>query len=372
MLGLAVFLWAFIGVPWAAEVTEPVQEHRGIWVTRWTYQSADHVREIMDDIAQAGFNAVYFQVRGQHDAFYASKIEPWAKDLTGQLGKNPGWDPLAVAVEAGHERGLEVHAYLNAFPMWRGPESPGDTTPAHAWTEHPEWAVADMDGTPMTLNDGYVFASPGNKDVRERLVAVAADVARRYRVDGIHLDYIRYPGEAYGRDLASLSAWEAAGRPSFADWRRAQVTAAVAGVQDAVGVPVSAAVWGVYVNRWGWPEVSEGRNGYYQDANAFTQSGAADALLPMIYWPVNPGGRLDFGVLIRDHLSRANGKHVYAGVLADPKTGVEPVIEAILTARKAGAHGVVLFEYTQSKLWFKTLRERVFQQAAVTPDMAWR
>ena len=372
MLALVAFLWGFVGVVLGAESVEPLREHRGIWVTRWTYKSPDQVREIMDDVALAGFNAVYFQVRGQHDAFYASKLEPWARDLTGELGRDPGWDPLAIAVEAGHQRGLQVHAYLNAFPMWRGDTPPGETKPKHAWNANPDWTVADLDGSPMTLNEGYVFASPGNADVRRRLAEVAADVARRYPVDGIHLDYIRYPGEPYGRDLASLAAWEAEGRPPFADWRRDQVTAAVQGVQTVVDVPVSAAVWGVYTNRWGWADVSEGRNDYYQDADAFTKTGAADALVPMIYWPVNPGGRLDFGVLVRDHLSRANGKHVYAGVLADPKVGVESLIQAILSARKAGAHGVVVFEYTQSKAWFKTLKERVFQQPAVTPDMAGR
>ena len=361
-----------ISMAFGVERELPLQEHRGVWVTRWTYKSPNDVRQIFTDIAGAGFNAVYFQVRGQHDAFYTSDIEPWAQDLTGVLGKDPGWDPLAVAVQMGKVHGVEVHAYINAFPLWRGETAPSEARPQHAWNLHPDWAVADLDGTPMTLNENYVFASPGNPDVRQRLVAVATDIARRYEVDGIHLDYIRYPGQEFGRDLSSMAAWESAGRPAFDDWRRLQVTEAVAAVQNAVSVPVSAAVWGVYENRWGWAGVSEGRNDYFQDADAFTQQGAADALLPMIYWPMNPGGRLDFGVLVRDHVSRANGRHVYAGVLADSSIGIDGLIATIREARKAGANGVVVFEYTNSKEWMQTLKEQVFEKPAVTPKMGWR
>jgi len=372
MLAFFILLFGLTSVASSAGTGPKMVEHRGIWVTRWTYKSPEQVREIMAEVAGAGFNAVYFQVRGQHDAFYRSDIEPWAKDLTGELGKDPGWDPLAVAVDAGHSHGLEVHAYLNAFPMWRGEIGPDVSKPLHAWRTNPEWLVADLDGTPMGLNEGYVYASPGNAEVRDRLVAVVADIIKRYAVDGIHLDHIRYPGEQYGRDLPAMAAWESAGRPAFDDWRRTVVTEAVAAVQAVSSVPVSAAVWGVYENRWGWTEVSEGRNGYFQDADAFTKTGAADALLPMIYWPVNPGGRLDFGVLVRDHVARANGRHVYAGVLADSSVGIEPLIATILEARKAGSHGVVVFEYTQSRAWFGALKERVFQDSAVTPPMGWR
>ena len=156
MLTLSVLFFSWLGVALGADTVDPMREHRGIWVTRWTYRSADQVREIMDEVAQAGFNAVYFQVRGQHDAFYRSDIEPWAKDLTGVLGQDPGWDPLAVAVEAGHERGLEVHAYLNAFPMWRGETPPGEASPEHVWRTHPDWvrhqdaiAAMQMKGEPV-------------------------------------------------------------------------------------------------------------------------------------------------------------------------------------------------------------------------------
>ncbi len=347
-------------------------ELRGIWVTRWTYGSAEDVVRIMNDVADAGFNTVYFQVRGQHDAYYSSTIEPWTDGLSGTIGKDPGWDPLAVAIESGHARELEVHAYINSFTLWRGLKAPGRSNPLHAWHTDADWVVATEDGMPSVLNDGYVYASPGQRGVRERLAAVAKEIATRYPVDGIHLDHIRYPGPEHGYDLGSLAAWEEDGRPDFGDWRRQQVNKAVAGVQAAVDVPVSAAVWGVYTNRWGWPGISEGRNAYFQDADAFTREGHVDALLPMIYWPVNPGGRLDFGALVEDHVARANGRHVYAGVRTDPEWDAQAIIDCIESARKAGAHGVVLFEYSEGKPYFDALKSSVFSKPARPPKMDWR
>ena len=347
-------------------------ELRGIWVTRWTYASASDVRRIMSEVSEAGFNAVFFQVRGQHDAFYPSAIEPWAAELTGALGKDPGWDPLAVAVEAGHAHGLQVHAYINAFTLWRGESPPAVVEPLHAWHRHPEWIAADSEGLPMALNAHYVFASPGNPEVRRRLAAVAKDIADRYPIDGIHLDYIRYPGRDQGHDLASLAAWEADGRPDFSAWRRQAVTRAVAEVRGAVSVPVTAAVWGLYKNPWGWTEVSEGFADYHQDANAFTAQGHVDGLIPMTYWTVAPGQRLDVEAIINDHMTRSNGRHVYAGVRADPAWSAEQVEAVIRAARRQGAHGVVLFEYREGRRLFEHLRQGVFAQPAKPPKMKWR
>jgi len=372
MIALVLAITMHISVAFGQARTLGPAEVRGIWVTRWTYRSADDVTRIMDEVADAGFNTVYFQVRGQHDAYYKSTIEPWSDGLTGTLGQDPGWDPLGVAIKAGHARGLEVHAYINSFTMWRGIEPPSQSVPAHAWLTDADWLVAAEDGMPAALNEGYVYASPGQAEVRERLAAVAKDIADRYPVDGIHLDHIRYPGPEHGHDLGSMAAWEQDGQPDFSDWRRAQVNKAVAGVMAAVDVPVSAAVWGVYTNPWGWAGVSEGRNAYFQDSDAFTRDGHVDALLPMIYWRVNPGGRLDFTALVEDHVSRANGRHVYAGIRTDPAWGAEAVIACIESARKAGAHGVVLFEYSEGKAYFNALKASVFKQPARPLKMDWR
>jgi uncharacterized lipoprotein YddW (UPF0748 family) len=348
------------------------EELRGIWITRWSWSSPAEIEAMMADVAASGFNTVFFQVRGTFDAYYDSGVEPWAARLTGTLGQDPGWDPLAVAVEAGHTQGLAVHAYLNTFPLWRGTEPPGESTPPHALAAHPQWLIADGTGEPQALNSSYVFASPGNPSVQAHIRSVATDIVRNYAVDGVHLDYIRYPGAGYSHDATSEARWAAEGG-DWGDWQRAQVVATAAGVYDAVDVPVTAAVWGVHTNVFGWSGVSQGAVDYYQDSFAFLEAGALDANIPMIYWPVAEveGSRLDFRVLVRDHVSHAAGRHVYAG-MGGESVDFEQLVACIEVAREEGADGVVVFDYSLFASDLIRLREGVFAEDAVPPPMPWR
>jgi uncharacterized lipoprotein YddW (UPF0748 family) len=334
-------------------------------VTRWTYRNPEDVRQTMNDLANAGFNTVYFQVRGTFDAYYQSNLEPWAERLA-----DGAWDPLAVAIEAGHARGLQVHAYLNTYPLWSGTTAPASQM--HAYHAHPEWRIAGADGQAMALGEGYLFASPGIAAVRQHVAAVAADIASRYAVDGIHLDYIRYPSAAYSSDPESVAGIAAAGGDRAA-WQRNQVTDTVRRVNAAVDVPVTAAVWGIYENRWNWNAVSQGNVDFYQDSAAFLATGAADATLPMIYWPVREdGGRLDFRTLVRDHLSRAHGRHISAGITAE--RGYDVALACAQAAREEGAQGIVLFDYRTARDdgWLQQFGDAAFNTPAVVPRMPWR
>jgi uncharacterized lipoprotein YddW (UPF0748 family) len=356
----------------------PKQELRGAWVTRWTWNNPDDIAGIFNDLVRGGFNTVFFQVRGTFDAFYDSPIEPWAARLTGELGKDPGWDPLAVAVREGHARGLAVHAYINVFPLWRGDVRPRETVPPHAYVAHPEWVAADRHGRPMQLSEeGYVFASPGNPEVRDRAVAVCEDIATRYAVDGIHLDYIRYSSPAHSHDPVSNARFAAERqlRPelSRAAWQEEQINWTASAISDAVDVPVSAAVWGIRENVFGWTGVSQGRQDYAQNSRTFLTDGLVDAIIPMTYWPVaaTPGDKLDFRTLVADHLAHGSERHVYAGV-GNENLSIDQAIEAMLSARQLGAEGVVLFDHSLFADHMDRFRTEVFAEPAVPPTMPWR
>ncbi|MBM4371470.1 MAG: family 10 glycosylhydrolase [Deltaproteobacteria bacterium] len=339
------------------DVTEPpAGETRALWVTRWDYASPEDIDAVLQDAADWGFNTVFFQVRAVADAYYDSTVEPWAKALTGTLGADPGWDPLAVAVEAAEARGLELHAWINTFTAWSGTTPPPPSDPPHILYAHPEWRQAGTDGVPMAWNDSYTWVSPGVPGVRDRLIAVVQDIASRYAVDGIHLDYIRYAGPSFSHDPWSEDAYEVAlaGSPglTWGDFQRdllsgfvGEVTASVAAV--APGVPVSAAVWGIHQDVFGWGGTSKGYDDYYQHSHRWTQEGLIDAICPMIYWPLTdpPGGKTDFGVLTLDHLAAAGQRHVYPGLKADYGEFGEVAAE-IAFARDAGAPGVALFAYS--------------------------
>lgn len=78
-------------------------------------QQQDSLIAIFDRLQAGNMNAVCLQVRGRSDAFYQSSYEPWAAELAGARGTNPGYDPLAFAIEEAHKRGLELHAWVNPF-----------------------------------------------------------------------------------------------------------------------------------------------------------------------------------------------------------------------------------------------------------------
>ncbi len=112
-------------------------ELRGAWVTRFSWVDTDteimkqNIISTMKKLADANFNAVFFQVRGQAETLYPSPIEPWSK----LLGfKSPGFDPVKLAVEEAHKNGLQFYAYINLLTMWNEDEPPADTS--HIYYKH--------------------------------------------------------------------------------------------------------------------------------------------------------------------------------------------------------------------------------------------
>ena len=215
----------------------PRDSIRAIWVTRWDYKTPADIARIMDNCRQTGFNTVLFQVRGHGTACYRSRIEPWADELG---GRDPGFDPLAVACREAHRRGLGLHAWVNVMPGWRGKRPPKD--PRQLYHAHPDWFWRDAAGRRQPPG-WYVSVNPCYPEVRRYLVAVMQEIATRYPVDGLHLDYIRFPNEwnssypqgakvpDYPRDPRTLALFrQATGRTpeqapaAWDDWRTAQVT----------------------------------------------------------------------------------------------------------------------------------------------------
>jgi len=375
------------GGDWTDGGEEQNFEARGVWVTRWNYSSAADIQEIVSYLASHGFNQLYFQVRGTADAYYASSIEPWAARLSGSLGEDPGWDPLQVAIEEAHAEGIEVHAWLNTFPAWNcGSADPYSAGIPHVLETHPEWAAADSNGTSMYGNcqDGYVFLSPGNPAARDHIRAVIEDIVANYAVDGIHLDYIRYPGTGYSHDAVSLARFTEAQADdpdlAFEDWQRAQINTLVADAYTAIEalrpeVVLSAAVWFIYQNIWGWSAVSQGYSQYYQDPRAWTAAGDIDVVVPMIYFPLSdpPGERLDFAAMLADHVEGNSNRLVYAGIHGDYDYFSE--IEAeIENSRQLGAGGFLIFAYTYmvNHDWWDDFASGPLADVAVPPPMPWK
>ncbi len=262
-----------------------------IWITRWDYRSEADVRRAIEDAASLGAREVIWQVRGQADAFYPSRLEPWGEELTEFLPpweSAPPFDPLAVAIEAANERGLRLHAWINVFPLWRGTDPPADR--AHPFNARPEWRLSDRAGDAQPLNDHYVIVNPTDPAVRSHIVAVCDDLATRYRIDGLHLDYVRFVSDSmkdatvYPGDDASRARLAQARPDANADAPEAmrafvrdcitETVEQIHAVCQTHDIELTAAVWRN-------PDIA--RDEYLQDAADWLNRGVLDRAMPMIY-----------------------------------------------------------------------------------------
>jgi uncharacterized lipoprotein YddW (UPF0748 family) len=360
-------------------------EARALWVTRWDYSNLEDIQEIVNRAANANFNIVIFQVRGQADAYYHSSYEPWAERLTGTLGRDPGWDPLATAVELAHAAGLELHAWVNVYPAWLGETPPPSTTPEHMVTLFNElygdnWVQWDDQGQPMQLNTYYLWASPGHEAVPAHIVHVCQDIVTNYEVDGLHLDHIRYAGPEFSHDPVSRARFEAekAINPALTweEWQRSQVTSLVSSVSDAIfsnpDLMLTAAVWPICQDQWGWI-TWDGYSGYYQDSQGWMGTGVIDGIAPMLYTITVQDYPDRFDVLVRDFVSSANGRHVWPGITAD-YASFDEIWSRIEMARQAGAAGQAIFSYSliNQRDYWDEFRDGPYAAPADVPPASWK
>ena len=368
-----------------APPTPVIGEMRGVWITRFAFTTQAQLEAVIDHAAAAHFNAVFVQIRGEGDAYYNSTIEPWAKRLTGTLGRDPGWDPLQVAIDRAHMHGMELHAYFNVFSSWATATTVtvAEGTKQHALYAHPEWLAVESDG--MNGDSEYRWLSPGIPAVRAHNTAVARDLLSKYAVDGLHLDRIRVPGPDYSRDAITVAAYNTAkaATPSltWADFMRAQVSQQVADIHAAVTelrpkAKLSAAVWGIYQPLPGCA-TSQGFANYYQDSLAWLAAGTMDALAPMVYWPIEPGACTDWSTLVDGFVAARAGRQIWAGMHALDYTAFSfPAIRSrIDRSRVGGTHGTVIFAsaYLEPDRWSAFVDNAgPYADKAPTPPMFWK
>ena len=194
---LSLNFFSLISLQAQTSIAAPKWEVRAVWLTTaggadWpkTYDVAAQKKslvEIFETLQKKHFNTVFFQVRSRGNTFYRSQYEPWAAELTGTLGRDPGWDPLEFAIEEAHKRGMELHAWFNVAKVYNIGQPPL-SSPPHILRSHPEWAQ---------LYEGDWWVDMGRPEVRQYTENLVMELVRLYDLDGIHFDYIRYPGEKF-------------------------------------------------------------------------------------------------------------------------------------------------------------------------------
>lgn len=402
VLCLVAALWWAAAAPAAASIAveeddgrDVVVEIRGMWVVRdalGSPGSIDHVLWMADTL---GINTLFVQVNGRAEAYYRSDLVPPAPGLP------EGFDPLQYVLEGAKARGIEVHAWVNAFTAGMLIHRPA--SPDHVLHRHPDWVlyhrsnrsllefgpeVADL-GVPAIMLD------PGVPEVRDYVVAVVEDIVLRYPVDGIHLDYLRYPSTDFGYHPRARALFEelvgvdplwlndehvdvlregwgdhvvAQVEEAWREWRRRQVTDVLRRVYHMVN---ETAPW-VKVSVAVHPGAERAKRLVLQDWAAWLQEGIVDAVVPMVYTAEGDA----VGSHLRQAALLAGDRHVYGG-LGVYRLGNRPdaLRGVVAQARAAGVQGIVLFSYNylrQDAAMVDLLRGELLTGEARLPGMPWK
>lgn len=337
------------------EAVSHTRELRGAWVSsvyNGTWPSATglsveaaqrELAEAIDTLAAANMNAVFFQVRPESDALYRSSLEPWSRWLTGVQGRDPGWDPLTFAIERAHERGLELHAWVNPYrAAVSGKVSVAQNHVSKTLAAH---AVA---------YGSQIWMDPGAPAVRAHVRAVLADLLARYDVDGLHFDDYFYPYPVAGAvfdDAASYAIYpKGGGTLAKDDWRRSNVDALVRETAALVAarrpdVRFGISPFGIY--RPGTPPGITGLDAYatlYCDPVKWMREGWVDYLAPQLYWTTTDAGQ-EFGKLVAWWATLpTGGRSVFVGhdvtKVSDEGVPVSEIEAQVTLARNERSRGV--------------------------------
>ncbi|MBD3265784.1 family 10 glycosylhydrolase [bacterium] len=273
-------------------------DHRCLWVTRWDYQSPRDIHRIMDNAKKLGANEVLFQIRGHGTVFYPSSIEPWSGEFTDEphrhVGKNPGWDPLKTAIQEARKHNLNIHAWMNVFPGWRGKYAPPKSS-QQLWNTHRSWFIVDHRGSLLyPRTNSYSFLSPGIPAVRKYLASVFGEVAQKYPdLTGIHMDYVRYPVRSeYGRfrdfshDKTSIKLYKNKykkephySHPEWHAFKQDNVTATIKGIRHAIqDASPTMQLSGTFM-----AEIHRATEEAGQNPVAWIENNLVDWVVPMVY-----------------------------------------------------------------------------------------
>lgn len=347
----------------------PKREVRAVWLTTiggldWPHSYAQNelmagrqkqeLRDILDKLQRAGINTVLFQARVRGTVVYPSQLEPWDGCLSGVPGRSPGYDPLDFAIDECHKRGMELHAWVVTIPVGKW-NALGCKTLRNKYP-HLIKRIGE---------EGYM--DPENTATATYLANFCKEITDRYDVDGIHLDYIRYP-ETWKINIAHDAA-------------RRNITTIVRAIGEKVKaskpwVKYSCSPIGKFsdLSRF----ASNGWNAYAkvcQDAQGWLRDGLMDALFPMMYFQGN-----HFFPFAIDWAEQSYGRMLVPGLgiyfmsSSEKNWSLDVITREMQVARQYGM-GHAYFRskfFTDNLKGIYTYAQRVFTPTlALPPAMTW-
>jgi len=318
-----------------------------VWVNRWEYRTALDINHIMRRCSDAGFSTVMFQVRGNGTALYSSRQEIWTEQFD---FKAPSFDPLSQAVASAHANGLKIQAWVNMLPGWRGDKPPVDKR--QLFHTRPEWFLKTAGQQADLVKEGsYFWLNPCHPEVRAYLATICREIADDYEVDGIHMDYIRFPdgtptdapADPASRALfhREFGVYPENDPATFTRWKQASVTRLVLDVRRELSRlhrPVNLTV-AVIAN------LQKTRTQLHQDWPVWARRRAIDAVFPMAY--ADDDNR--FRNYVRECVAAAGSVPVIAGVGAYRHQKPAQTVGQMDAAIALGARGVAIYGYSKVK-----------------------
>jgi uncharacterized lipoprotein YddW (UPF0748 family) len=312
------------------------------------------------------------QVCGRGEALYDSQILP-------RDPRTLNYDPLALVITEARKYNISVHAWINTFYVWSAPTPP--SSPEHVVNKHPEWIMS-------LPNDQNKYLDPTIPAVREHVKSIYLEVARNYAVDGVHLDYVRYPGVAagytaqarqifarqYGIDPLALKETNASRHfvsqaefikttQAWDNFRREAVNSLVRSIHRDLAVVAPEVQLTAAVKA----DADSARTHQLQDWAEWMRAGYIDAVIPMIY--SQDAQTVQRQTARAAELSAQYSIPVLIGLGAWRRsadeiiTDVEYVRQLRSEPRFSNLHGVVLFSYDGIKDqpdYLAQIRRRVF------------
>ena len=344
---------------------------RCLWIVRDSMYNEKMIKSALVYAYESGYNIVFVQVRGRGYAYYNSDIVPKHPKVSSDF------DPLEYAVTLGHALGIEVHAWVNSYILWSSKQPPSD--PQHLYYTHKEWTEADrnlkMDSkiklsAPQSPQWEGIYLSPIHPEVNPYLLSVYSEIINEYKVDGIHLDYIRFQDKIYGWNRYGMKEFE-----KIYDFSPRDITRGIIphNLEDSIKVAwirfrqdaITELVKEIYMairNSGKDIELSaavkanlvEAQSRWYQDWDSWIQEGIIDFVVPMNYFKEIR----DFNnsmQIIKSNLTPDDLNLVIIGV-STHNQDAQSVVDKVHLARLNGFTGVSIFAYDSHKNnldWFK-------------------
>lgn len=274
------------------------QEYRAFWADAFHkgFKTPEEVDQMVEDVAAARGNAIFIEVRSRGGSYYLKSLEPPAEDLD----YSPGFDALEYLIAKAHSRGIQVHAWFPVTPLWPFSQPPLD--PRHIWHQHGPYAGGEQMWMSVSAS-GKISTSvdPGHPDALRYLADVILEPLKHYDLDGVHLDYIRYPeDDNYGWNPTAVARFQRlynrTGQPDpsdprWAEFRRQQVTQLVrqvylraAATKPEATVSAATITWGDAPSTDAAWKNSSAYARVFQDWQGWLREGILDLSIPMNYF----------------------------------------------------------------------------------------